>query len=66
MIALAPRAELEQAGLRLAIGSLVLVVLMCLTAVQTDPSSESAAHDLVPGRIRFLRGSGHASYFVPS
>jgi uncharacterized membrane protein len=39
-IALAPRLELEQAGLRLAIGTAVLVALMWRLLAQPDPSTD--------------------------
>ncbi len=41
MIAAAPRAELEQAGLRLAIGTLVLLVLLWVRLARQNPSAES-------------------------
>lgn len=40
MLALAPRPEIEQAVLRLTIGTLVLLVLLCRLLVQDKPSAE--------------------------
>ncbi len=40
MLAKAPRPELEQAALRLGIGTLVLVALMCSLVVRVQPSAE--------------------------